>query len=482
MRRRRDGSQEGIGQGNNQGCDGTSGADFIVSIQLFIDQYGFVALAVYAAWSIFRRFSTVRGSRLQNIPGPSSHSILTGNLSAFFDPDDWEFRKGLSERYGQVVKISGLLGTPQLFVFDPVALHSIFLQDADAYQVPQARDGLISPFLVNGPRTLDFNNILNQTSLEMIGRAGLGCSFHPMIPGQAPQNEYATTIKELLPTIFKLGPLIPFTFLIPWKTLRRTRDLVSDMHRTTMELILSKKEAVAHGVLDITDGSKDIMSLLLKGNRIADREMSLTDEELVAQTGMIIQAGTDTTSSVLIRMFHLLCLYPSLQEALRAEILESPEDMNYEQLGSLPNLDAFVKETLRLYPPLQVTYRETLKDTILPAPIFALLSRLRIKTNTYGAMMLSNSNPSVGTRVKLALRPKKICGIYSNMMTFLAGQRSCIGFQFALLEMKMVLSVFLRHFRFSLPDKLVQWKVGLITVPIVDGETQLPLTVELLKD
>jgi cytochrome P450 len=63
---------------------------------------------------------------------------------------------------------------------------------------------------------------------------------------------------------------------------------------------------------------------------------------------MIISAAADTTSSALARIFHVLSLFPDVQTKLRAEIVESPEHMNYDQLGSLPYFDGFVHEVLRL--------------------------------------------------------------------------------------------------------------------------------------
>jgi hypothetical protein len=42
--------------------------------------------------------------------------------------------------------------------------------------------------------------------------------------------------------------------------------------------------------------------------------------------------------------------------------------------------------------------------------------------------------------------------------------------------------VFLRHFKFSLADQSVSWKIpGIIAVPIVEGKIHLPLTVENLE-
>ncbi|KAJ7678438.1 cytochrome P450 [Mycena olivaceomarginata] len=479
-----------------------------------LSQYGLVALVACAVWSIFRRFAAF--AALQNISGPPSYSILTGNLSALFDPDGWEFHKTLEEHYGQV--------TPHLFVFDPTALHSILVQDADAYEETHvyqslyrllwgpglfacggedhyryrkismpafattkiremipifyevARDNLISPHLINGPKTLDLSSILNRTSLEIIGRAGIGYSFDPMIPGEAPHDKYANTIKELLPAVFKMGllfPLLPrfIIDIIPWKTLHRARDIVDEMHITTMDLIMSKKAAVARGQLDMADDARDIMSLLLKGNLTADEGLSRTRR--TDRVGMIISAAADTTSSSLARMFH---------KRLRAEIVESSEHMDFDQLGSLPYLDGYVHEVLRL----------TLKDTILPLsePLTGVngkaITSIPIPkgTTVYVAIGAANHNRRIWGDDALQFKPErwhngkagdrmeKISGIYGNTMTFIGGERSCMCF----------LSVFLRHFKFSLADQSVSWKIpGIIAVPIVEGKIHLPLTVENLE-
>jgi cytochrome P450 len=63
---------------------------------------------------------------------------------------------------------------------------------------------------------------------------------------------------------------------------------------------------------------------------------------------MIISAAADTTSSSLARMFHVLALFPDIQKKLRTEIVESSEHMDFDQLGSLPYLDGYVHEVLRL--------------------------------------------------------------------------------------------------------------------------------------
>ncbi|KAF7348656.1 Cytochrome P450 [Mycena venus] len=529
-------------------------------------------------------------SILDNIDGPPSNSILTGgfpltptsilciwppqeNLPAFFDPDGWDFQQDLEENYGEVVKIRGLLSVcrqfsllstqrnskkkpeQQLYVFDPVALQSMIVQQSDAYEehpiymkaygllwgpgiqssigadhhryrkiitpafatgkiremIPlfyevaeKARDGLISPFVSHGPRKLDLNNILGRTSLEVIGRTSIGYSFDSMIPGQDTRNEYAETLKELFPTVFKFKLFFPFlpraceigsaafrrfvVDMIPSKTLHRARDMVDLMERKATQLVMEKKEAVACGQLDIEDDSKDIMTLLLKANLTAEEGMFLTEEELVGQTGIMISAATDTTSSALDRIFHSLSLRRDVQDKLRVEIVEAPEHMDYEQLGSLPYLDGFIHEVLRLcvirrntvtednhsfvlgYPPVTpVMNRETVEDTILPlgTPFIGVdgqqITSIPVPKGTtiYIAIQTANRNRRIWGDDALEFKPERwqngkagaqterLCGIYGNMMTFLGGGRSCLGFQFALLEIKVIVSVLLRSFIFS---------------------------------
>ncbi len=62
-------------------------------------------------------------------------------------------------------------------------------------------------------------------------------------------------------------------------------------------------------------------------------------------------AGHDTTSSALSRTLHNLVLHPEVQEKLREEITSSGillGNVAFEDLMTLPYLDAICKETLRV--------------------------------------------------------------------------------------------------------------------------------------
>lgn len=75
-------------------------------------------------------------------------------------------------------------------------------------------------------------------------------------------------------------------------------------------------------------------------------------------------------------------------------------------------------------------------------------------------------------------------GVYSHMMTFMGGGRSCIGFKFAETEIKVVLYVLLSRMKFELPDTPIVWNMYNFATPTVPGRSRpsMPLKVTLLNE
>ncbi|KAJ7195116.1 cytochrome P450 [Mycena pura] len=509
-----------------------------------------IEISAIIAFVIRRVFSV-----LDNVPGPSPKSLLTGNLAQFHDPDGWDFHEELEQNYGQVVKIQGVLGDRQLYVFDPAALYSILVKDQDLYEEPPTIISLNRVFFGKGITSaggdehrkyrkimmpafstanlrgmvplffdvaervrLDLNSVICRVSMELIGRTGIGYSFDPMVAGQEQTNRYAESLRSLFQTAFKLAhlfPLLPLVLKIPFPkfrrflisltpspTLWRLRDMVDFIHATTTQLVKERKATMANGTLE--DGAKDLMSLLVRGNMSAEAEMHLTDAELVSSASTILFAATDTTSTSLNRLFQLLAMHPDVQDKLRAEFLAAQTELDHDALVALPYLDAVVREVLRLYPPASpVMFREALKDTVLPLSTSIVgadgtpINSITVPkgTSIYIAIAAANHNKRIWGADALEFRPErwtngkadsattKMCGVYGNTMTFLGGGRSCIGFKFAELEMKVLACVLLRTFKFSNPDPRIKWRMlGIVPSPHIEGQQALPVCVERFDD
>nr|VWP02043.1 DNA repair protein Rad7 [Ganoderma boninense] len=84
---------------------------------------------VYILWRVFRNYF-IR-SPFDNIPGPPSSSWLAGNVLKLLDHDAWAYTDDLIQTYGPVAKLHSFLGARWLHVYDPRALHAIFVKDQD---------------------------------------------------------------------------------------------------------------------------------------------------------------------------------------------------------------------------------------------------------------------------------------------------------------------------------------------------------------
>ncbi|KAI0754283.1 cytochrome P450 [Daedaleopsis nitida] len=533
-----------------------------------------ISLATWLLWKYFRQI--VVKSPLDNVPGPAicNESYLYGHLQHLVDSNGWDFIHNLTESYNGIVKLQGPLGHRMLYVFDPVAMHNIVVKDQYIYEETgffiKSFRLLLGPGLLGtlgehhrkqrkmlnpvfstthmrrmnsifndighklqtaieqqlkgheGPVELDMHSWISRTALELIGQAGLGYSFDPLV--EAKPDEFASAIKEFQPTMVELSILrriLPYlpeygsaTFrrklmeMIPNARVQKMKSIVDTIHRRSVEIFEEKKRALEQGDKAVTHQvgeGKDIMSILLKANMAASEEDRLPDEELIGQMSTFIMAGMDTTSNALVATLDLLAKNPDVQDKLRDEILEASKggDLEYDALFSLPYLDAVCRETLRLQPTIGMMFKETRQDVVLPLgqPIRgrdgSLIHEIPVPKDTTVIIGIrsSNQNKAIWGEDALEWKPErwlsplpatvteaKIPGIYSHLMTFLGGGRACIGFKFSQHEMKIVLAV-LTKFTLAPSEKPIFWNMSGVRYPTVgkSKEPQMPLVVGLYK-
>lgn len=88
----------------------------------------------------------------------------------------------------------------------------------------------------------------------------------------------------------------------------------------------------------------------------------LSDRDVVDHMLGLLFSAHDTTTSVLTTMCIKLAGDPVWQGRLREECRGVPENLDYESLDRLPLVDAFFRETLRLYSPLQIVPRRSVRS------------------------------------------------------------------------------------------------------------------------
>ncbi|KAH8105401.1 cytochrome P450 [Cristinia sonorae] len=388
----------------------------------------------------------------------------------------------------------------------------------------QLRNALESE-VKGGKQEIDLLNWMTRTALELVGQGALGYSFDPL--DRERTNIVAEHVKSLIPTfvpMFMVFHILPFVQnfgtasfrrrvleLIPWKRLKKALEITDTLEHTSKTILSQKKELLAQGDVamqhQVGEG-KDLMSVLLKANMRAIGEDKMPDDELLGNMSSLIFAAMETTSGALARILQMLSQHQDVQEKLRQEIIAArgdKEEIGYDELMSLPYLEAVCKETLRLHAPATNMIRTAMKDTVLPlgTPIRGkdgkIISEVTIPkgTGVVIGILACNVNPAIWGPDAHEWKPERfmnplpdtvaearIPGVYSNLMSFLGGGRACIGFKFSQLEMKIVISVLLEKFRFSPSDKEVYWNFAGVQYPTLgktSWESGMPLRVELIR-
>ncbi|KAI0713903.1 cytochrome P450 [Earliella scabrosa] len=368
----------------------------------------------------------------------------------------------------------------------------------------------------DGPRELDILGWMGRTALELIGQGGLGHSFDPLIAES--RDEYTEAVKAMVPAFSTIPWVRVFSpyfkyfgpawlrrmlvNLVPVPAVHNVKRILDTVHARSVEILNAKRAAIQRGdqeILHMVGEGKDVMSILLKANLMAQDEDKLPDDELLAQMTSFILAGVDTTSNSLSRILHLLAENPDVQEKLRKEIHEAEERYSkvipYDELSQLPYLDAICRETLRVHAPVNLSARQALTDTVLPLaePIRGvdgkMMTEIPIPKGTFFFLNLRacNTNKALWGEDALEWKPERwlkplprtvedarIPGIYANLMTFISGGHSCIGFKFSQLEMKVVLSVLISSFKFELSEKPIFWNFAGIAYPALSKESRRP--------
>ncbi|EIN13034.1 cytochrome P450 [Punctularia strigosozonata HHB-11173 SS5] len=359
---------------------------------------------------------------------------------------------------------------------------------------------------------------LSRAALEYIGRAGIGYKFNSL--EEPASNPYAAAIKNILPAVSPFIPWLAFfpTFrrltppalqnflanMLPMKSLHRLRRITRMMEVTSKEIYSQKRKCLAPD----ESAHADILSTILEHNAKLDTDERMPEDAVVAQINTFLFAATDTTSNASARLLHVLALHPSTQSELRQEVsnLLKRGEISYDDIMSLPLLDAVVKETLRLYPPVFFFQRTAQQDTILPLlfPVRgtdgSAIEEVPVRRNQNIILAIAAVNkdkriwgPDADEwKPDRFLRPlpdtvanAKIPGVYANLMTFMGGPRSCIGFKFAELEMKITAAYLLESFVFMPAKEDVIWKLGSVQTPHSSfdgtGGPRLPMRVQLVQ-
>jgi len=259
-------------------------------------------------------------------------------------------------------------------------------------------------------------------------------------------------MQDWLVSLFSVAMLLPWDLpLLPY---RRWLDRSHQIDVAMAELVRSKRAQGSEGA--------DILSMLLAAR---DEDGSqLTDDEIVGHAGVIFAAGHETSANSLTWTLLLLSQHPAITNNLVAELRGElhGEAPTTEQLSRLPLLDAVVKESLRILPPVPLHPRFISEPCELGG--YHLPAYSEIFLSIYNLHHDPDLFPDPETFLPSRWATIKPSTFEYN--PFGAGPRMCIGAAFATMEIKIALAMILQRFRITpAPGRPIDRRVAITMAP-----------------
>ncbi|KAJ6544347.1 cytochrome P450 [Mycena capillaripes] len=359
---------------------------------------------------------------------------------------------------------------------------------------------------------LDIQYWMNSVVLDSLGVAGFGHDFESLkgdycIVTAAFYTLKAPDTNSPSDIIFRLASAHPFLRNIPTAKNRIINSLQAGMSRIAGN-ILERNDKKAN-----IDEDRSILGLLIKS--LAENpagEFRLSKEEILAQmvsmrliignenlikqtrTLYYFPTGFENTAVSLSWLFVELAKNPAIQDKVRDELRQLGGNLEYSEITKLSYLHSVVYEALRLHPPMGDTTRLAVEDDVIPlsSPIMAksgeTVTSVRVAKGTVviAPIQYVNTAESFWGPGALKFDPERWWQDETNAdfpgnrhLAFGDGPRTCIGAEFSLALIKVVLSVIVSSFTVSLPEGPQSTVESIEGRPRVSGQrTELLMVVQ----
>ncbi|KAM7499660.1 hypothetical protein LguiA_024074 [Lonicera macranthoides] len=361
---------------------------------------------------------------------------LFGNGLLMVEGDDWVRRRHL---------INPAFSAPNL-----KAMTSLMVESAT--NMLNRWTALIS----SGKPEIDVDREITSTAGEIIAKTSFGIN-----------TENGKNVLEKLRAVhlslFKSNRCVgvPYSeFMYPMKTLE-AKKLGKEIDSLFLSLInIAQKNSVGQGD-DDDDDDGDVSSkqnmlglLLAQDHMVGGKGRALTTAELIDECKTFFFAGHETTALTLTWTMMLLALHPEWQYQLREEIKEVIGDgeVNANKLVGLKKMGWVMSEVLRLYPSAPNVQRQAKEDIRVNDVVIPKGTNIWIDV-----VSMHHDGALWGHDVK-EFKPERFekeslhggCNHKMGYLPFGFGGRMCIGRNLSAMEYKVVLTLVLTRFSFSL--------------------------------
>ncbi|MGD0759500.1 MAG: cytochrome P450 [Candidatus Sulfotelmatobacter sp.] len=299
---------------------------------------------------------------------------------------------------------------------------------------------------------VDIYPLMMKITFSMVGRSLFGARL---------KEEDINLVSRAISTVqeFMVRQTIQ-PYLNPWFAvsgeLRRHWELRSRAFGVLDEYLQRRrKEAPGHDLLQI-----------LMDARYSDGE-GMPDELILSESMQLLVAGHETSSNALSWLLYLLSSRPDCVERVREELdaVLGERSLSFSDVPKFEFTTRVILEALRLYPPFWMVDRMALADD--RAGDVAIPRGSTVVVFIHGVHHAPQywENPESFDPERFTKSNEKLHTPFTHL-PFGAGPRGCIGGNYAMLQILMILSVLLRKYDFRLvPGQTIQARPMVILRP-----------------
>lgn len=247
-----------------------------------------------------------------------------------------------------------------------------------------------------------------------------------------------------------LKSFVRFPLSFPTPANRRFKRAVQTVEEIIYDIIDARRQELKRNPKVRYD---DLLDMLIH-TKDEETGETMTDKQLRDEVTTIFMAGHETTANALSWALYLLAQHSEVVAKMRQElnaVLGKNGTPTFENIRELKYLLQVVQEVMRLYPPAWIMGRKALNSD--------LLSGYPIQANSFVliSIYLLHRHPDYWERPNdfdpdhFLPEPTKSRPTYA-YIPFGGGPRMCIGNNFALMEMQIVIAVLIQKYDFVLDN------------------------------
>ncbi|OCK85373.1 cytochrome P450 [Lepidopterella palustris CBS 459.81] len=303
-------------------------------------------------------------------------------------------------------------------------------------------------------------------TFDVMGDLAFGESFHMLEDGKT--HDYMKIVQGYAVANALICTIPWIASIFPWLP---KLEAVESLYRFARKRVIDR--------LPFGEKPTDVFSYLLREDRVTKQKY--TQKQLDVECVALIIGGSDTTSSSLASISYFLMTHPEKLDKLKAEIHAYDGPLDHANLAKFPYLNAVIKESLRLLPPIRsgmmhrVTPPEgiTIEGTFIPGNVNIGIGSYEVQ---HDPRYWGKPDDFIPERW-LGEGPEP-CD-RNAYLVFSYGPFSCVGKHLAYMELCNVVAAFIRAFDMELDPKYdVSSYIPSLKDAVISSRAYLPVVLK----